>query len=178
MEGKTGVQDTPKAEASQPDRSPDSAPTQDKTDSGNSNATGDKNQSQGNDAPANSGFDWVVERSACSLPKVFRELMAQTGLDVNTRNKLRPNNAPYQFSIAEKGSDFVVTVQAGEVRKSVTFSLTDHSIVVKNGEGLTMFEVTLSFSEYGDCRLRVNEKDLDYWQVRRMALEDLMFTKL
>ena len=38
-----------------------------------------------------------------------------------------------------------------------------------------MFKVTLAYSNEDDCRLRVNHEDRKYWQVRRMALEGLMF---
>src|ERR1019366_3237833 len=39
-----------------------------------------------------SKFDWVTERSSCSLPNVFKALRLQTVEDVKTRNALRPNN--------------------------------------------------------------------------------------
>jgi hypothetical protein len=38
-----------------------------------------------------------------------------------------------------------------------------------------MFAVTLTFNDQGECQLNVNGEERDYWQVRRMALEDLMF---
>ena len=33
-------------------------------------------------------FDWVTERSSCSLPKVFKTLRLQVEEDVKTRNAL------------------------------------------------------------------------------------------
>jgi hypothetical protein len=61
-----------------------------------------------NDKAANgkTKFDWVTERSSCSLPKVFNTLRLEVAEDVKTRNALRPNNSPYEFSIAEKGRGF------------------------------------------------------------------------
>jgi hypothetical protein len=38
-----------------------------------------------------------------------------------------------------------------------------------------MFDVTLSFNDGGECRLNVQEKERELWQVRRMALEELLF---
>jgi hypothetical protein len=38
-----------------------------------------------------------------------------------------------------------------------------------------MFDVTATFSDEGDCRLKVNGEERDLWQVRRMALEELLF---
>ena len=37
------------------------------------------------------------------------------------------------------------------------------------------FAVTLTFNDEGDCRLHVDERERDLWQVRRMALEELLF---
>jgi len=30
-------------------------------------------------------------------------------------------------------------------------------------------------NDQGECKLHANEQEREYWQVRRMALEDLMF---
>jgi hypothetical protein len=57
----------------------------------------------------------------------------------------------------------------------VTFSLAEHAILVRNDRGDLMFEITVAFRDDGQCRLAVNEKERDSWQVRRMALEELMF---
>jgi hypothetical protein len=46
---------------------------------------------------------------------------------------------------------------------------------VRGDNGDKMFEVTLAFNDEGECKLNVNEKERDLWQVRRMALEELLF---
>ena len=122
-----------------------------------------------------SKFNWVSERSSCSLPKVFQALRAQVEEDVKTRNGLRPKNSPYEFSVEEAGSDFSVTFVSSDVRRSVTFSLAEHGILVRGDKAEQMFEVGLTFTDDGQCRMIVNEKHLDSWQVRRMALEELLF---
>jgi hypothetical protein len=122
-----------------------------------------------------SKFDWVTARSACSLPKVFKELRLQVEEDVKTRNALRPDNSPYEFSVAENGPDFTAILEAKDVHKSVTFSLAEHAILVRNNRGDQMFEVTLTFNDEGECRLNVGKDQRDLWQVRRMALEELLF---
>jgi hypothetical protein len=122
-----------------------------------------------------SKFDWVTARSACSLPKVFKELRLQVEEDVKTRNALRPDNSPYEFLVAENGPEFTVTLETKDVHRSVTFGLADHAISVRDNMGNQMFEVTLTFNDEGECRLNVSKDPLDFWQVRRMALEDLLF---
>lgn len=120
-------------------------------------------------------FDWVTQRFQCSLPNVFRALRLDVEEDVKIRNGLRPNNSLYEFSVAENGDDFTVLLQAKDVRRSVIFSLAEHAILVRDGDGGKMFEVTPTFNEQGECKLNVNEKERELWQVRRMALEELMF---
>jgi hypothetical protein len=125
-----------------------------------------------------SKFDWVTKRSQCSFPNVFKALRLEVEEDVKTRNALRPNHSPYEFSVAENGDEFTVLLEAKSLRKSVVFSLADHAILVRDDTGKDMFEVTLAFSDAGECKLMVNQKERDLWQVRRMALEDLLFRSL
>jgi hypothetical protein len=122
-----------------------------------------------------SKFDWITARSLCSIPNVFKALRLEVEEDVKTRNALRPNNSPYEFSVAENVDDFTVTLKAEDVQRSVTFSRADHAIVVRDNEGKPMFEVTLTFNAAGECKLHVDKEERDLWQVRRMALEELMF---
>jgi hypothetical protein len=124
------------------------------------------------DAPK---FNWVTQRSACSLPSVFKTLKVQVDEDVQTRNGLRPNNAPYEFSVVDNGGDFTVLLEAKGEQRSVTFTLAAHAVQVRGDNGDKMFDVTLTFNEKGECKLNVDEKERDIWQVRRMALEDLFF---
>src|ERR1700677_2360270 len=120
-------------------------------------------------------MDWVTKRFQCSLPMVFKDLRLQVEEDVKTRNALRPNNSPYEFSVTANGDDFTVVLQAGDVHKSVIFTLAEHALLVQDGQGKKVFEVTLSFSDEGECKLKVHDEERDLWQVRRMALEELMF---
>jgi len=119
-------------------------------------------------------FDWVTQRFSCSVPNVFQALRLQVKEDVKTRNALRPNNSPYEFTVEENGDDFTVLLTANDVQKSVIFSRAEHSILVRDGRK-TIFEVTLSFNDEGVCKLTVNQQERELWQVRRMALEELMF---
>jgi hypothetical protein len=123
-----------------------------------------------------SKFNWVTECSNCSLPKVFQTLRSQVEDDVKTRNTLRPANSPYEFSVVATGCDFSVVFVAGDVRSSVVFVLADHGILVRGGEGNQMFEITLNFTPEGQCKLIVDNQQRDFWQVRRMALEELLFS--
>jgi hypothetical protein len=120
-------------------------------------------------------FDWVSQRFACSLPAIFKTLRLQVEEDVRKRNDLRPKFAAYEFSVADNEEGFAVTLEAGSVRKVVSFRLAGHAISVRNDTGEPMFDVTLSFNNQGECQMNVNKERLDFWQVRRLALEDLLF---
>ena len=76
---------------------------------------------------------------------------------------------------ARYNCDFAVLFVATDVRRSVTFSLAEHGILVRGDKGDEMFEVSLIFTDDGECQLIVNEKHLESCQVRRMALEELLF---
>jgi hypothetical protein len=129
----------------------------------------------GNEETEKSKFNWVAERSACSIPKIFRTLRMRVDEDVKTRNALRPELSPYEFSMVESGDEFQVVLEAKDLRKSVKFALTDHAIVVSDDNGNQLFEVTVSFTEDGKCRINAREQKCELWQVQRMALEDLLF---
>jgi hypothetical protein len=130
------------------------------------------------ESKSESKFDWVTERSACSLPKIFTALRVQVEADVKTRNALRPGNSPYEFSVKEDNGEFAVLLKAQQLQQSVIFSLADRAILVRDDKSNPMFEITAAFSDRGECRLKVNGEERDSWQVRRMALEDLMFSGL
>ena len=151
-------------------KSPASSPTQ--------SSQAQSNQIEGKAGKVENGklkFDWVTERSSCSLPKVFSTLRAQVEEDVKTRNALRPNNSPYEFSVAEDVGEFTVILKTAEATRSVIFNLTEHAIVVRDEQRNPMFEVAASLTDQGVCRLKVNGQEREFWQVRRLALEELMF---
>ena len=120
-------------------------------------------------------FDWVTQRFACTLPAIFKELRSQVEQDVKSRDSLRPNNAPYEFSVSDVDAGFRVVLKAKELEMAVTFILAEHAISVRDDKGVEMFQVTLTFNDRGECKLKVNGEERDFWQVRRMALEELMF---
>lgn len=122
-----------------------------------------------------SQLDWVSGRFACSLAGVFKTLRLEVEDDVKKRNGLRVPNSPYEFSVADTDEGFTVALEAEGVRNFVTFKLAEHAILVRDAKGEPMFEVTLTFSDHGECKLKVNHEEREYWQVRRMALEGLMF---
>jgi hypothetical protein len=141
----------------------------------NSNASPSHNANSNSHSKDPSKFDWVTSRSACTLPKVFATLRQQVEEDVKTRNAQRPTYAPYEFSVADDIDAFTVFLKAKDLSRSVTFKLNHHAIAVQDDQANARFQVRVQFNDAGECRLRVDEQERELWQVRRMALEDLMF---
>ncbi len=160
------------------DKSSNNAATDTVTNTANNAASGKNGNSNGNGngiAKDRSKFDWVTSRSACTLPKVFATLRQQAEEDVKTRNAQRPTYAAYEFSVADDIDAFTVFLKAKDVSRSVSFKLNEHAITVQDDQASSKFQVRLHFTDAGECRLRVDDQEREYWQIRRMALEDLMF---
>jgi hypothetical protein len=120
-------------------------------------------------------FDWVTGRALCSLPHIFKQLKASVKQDVLTRNGLRPMQAPYEFWVNDAGNTFTVILEGGGIKKAISFSLVEHAIVVKDDTGFQMFEVSVRFNDRGECKMIANEAPRELWEIRRMALEELLF---
>jgi len=56
----------------------------------------------------------------------------------------------------------------------VEFALTPKTISAKDHERM-LFEATIGLNDNGDRRLNISGKEYDLWQLRRKALEHLMF---
>jgi hypothetical protein len=125
--------------------------------------------------------DWVKARAECSLAKVFQQIRLGVEGDVKSRNAQRPSIPSYVFETAIDDDAVVVIVKStsdsGSLRfpQSVIFRLTDTSISVRDKNDKPMFEATLTLNDEGECRLKVGELELEFWQFRRRALEDLFF---
>lgn len=125
---------------------------------------------------------WVKERSACSLSNIFKALESGVRADTEDVQALQPEGLQLHFEFqSQSNKQFSVTriddprVHVGE---SVVFSLGKDSIVVEtrdNSSNNKMFSATITLDDDGNCKLRVQDKTLEQWQVRRMALERLFF---
>jgi uncharacterized protein (DUF2252 family) len=120
-------------------------------------------------------FDWVRERSACSLAKAYEVLKLQIQQDVDTRKAIRSPIEAYRFSILVNGDSFAVLKEGNKIRETVIFALTDKAIEVRDKNHDTIFEATVTLSDGGKCRLMVGGQEREFWHVRKIALEKLFF---
>ena len=125
-------------------------------------------------------FDWVTARHNCSLAAVFERLKDQTAADVKIREGLRADlrvESGRTFVFQASLNSFRVFIQNGErnsIVASVSFRLADGAVEVSRDEQ-PAFKGFATLCDDGECRLKVEDQDLNLWQFRKRALEDLFF---
>lgn len=126
-------------------------------------------------SPATANFQWVTRRHECSLSKVFETIKLGVESDLKLRNgQLTQGYIPFEMATeANAFSVFKKTARAHFIRK---FEQTETSIKVTDEIKKTaIIEATLTLDNEGECRLKANDKEYEFWQFRRAALESLLF---
>lgn len=133
-------------------------------------------------------FEWVQRRHECSLSLMFIKLRHGVEKDVNKRNALRDerNEKAVTFNVENiegEADSFQVFIQTNQKIEGVKFVKTADTIAVQELKtARLLFEGSLALNEEGDCRLKVasgkERKELELWQFRMRALEDVFFGRL
>jgi hypothetical protein len=131
-------------------------------------------------------FDWISARAECSPSQVFQKLRLQLKNDVEKRNAIRTENekSRYVFTIHSDTRRISVFVEGqleyGDTfNEGVVFSRTYTGIDVHKGTSdELLFQATLTLSNDGVCRLRIGDTEHSLWQFRKLALEEVFFTKV
>ena len=133
---------------------------------------GNKDMSNG------AGFDWVKARHKCSLTGIFDSLKADVEQDVAIRRELSSaaERDLGNFRFEDKGHFFVVFCEGDAVtnRRFVKFSLTSESIEVSLDDQPILDGVP-ALGDDERCRLKVGDFEVELWQFRKRALEQLFF---
>ena len=120
-------------------------------------------------------LNWVDARAECSLAEMFKSLELGVHEDVERRVSLLKPEEQLMFRAVSRARRFSVVCESNEFEpRAVDFSCTGREITVSAG-GEVKFTATIALANSGRCKFIVNEKELEQWQVRRMALEDLFF---
>ena len=125
-------------------------------------------------------FNWVTARCECSPNQVFETLKSQVKSDVEEReaNLTQDQKLRYRFSFMPGRNDFSVLVEgSNNIHDAIKFGLTETGIIVFNGQGMEMFSADVTISDEGECKLKIDDEEKELWQVRKMALENLLFRK-
>jgi hypothetical protein len=137
----------------------------------------------GGNPPVPADLNWVKERAACTLGQFFKELELGVRADVDKINLLIQPGVMLKFSVVKHDNRFSVICEVnGLTSHAVDFTLSENEIVVSENQE-TKFSGTLTLTNSGACKLKVhdklhgkiNDEELEQWQVRRKALESLFF---
>jgi len=122
-------------------------------------------------------FDWVTERANCSIAAVFAKFQTGVANDASTWNTL-PDSASRKIDIVEAAPVFKA-VRRGVPSAGlwyVQFTCDAAAIRIRSNDDAIRIDATLTLNNAGECRLKVGaNQELELWQVRRMALEQLFF---
>lgn len=123
-------------------------------------------------------LNWVKQKFECSVRKVFADLYRGVEEDVKTANEvLRTSlrNRPFELAPNATGDGFTVRREE-TVRPTVTFRLvSEPERIVVNSGATKKWNFSVGLNHEGHCVLREEGRDYELWQVRRMALETLLF---
>jgi hypothetical protein len=122
-------------------------------------------------------LNWVKARAECSLAQVFKALELAIKDDIEAVNSLRPDAGTKFALVPYGGKRFSVVCEVNHFpSSSIDFTLSENEILVGCGPD-TIFRAALTLTDSGRCKLKVNGVELEQWQFRRKALEDLFFDK-
>jgi len=123
-------------------------------------------------------FNWVLERSKCSMEAVFDRLKIGVQGDVETRQKLRESGEfgfEIGFSFVSTANKFSASARTFNDARSVTFMLRDNRIVLTDQKGKELLSAAVTFTDDKECKLVVDGQELEEWQFRKRALESIFF---
>jgi hypothetical protein len=121
-------------------------------------------------------FNWVGARASCLLVGVFEQLKLDVEKDIQVRNSQIPAGKEIRFRLLLNGDNFFVLVAGWDIgNHSVKFVLTDSAIIVRDAEDINVLIASVTLSNDGKCRLLVAGQELELWQFRKTALDELFF---
>ena len=125
-------------------------------------------------------FDWVTERAKCSPTDVLLQLESQAEEDIKKRNDLLTDSEKkyrVRFHFQRDRNQFSVWVLRDSERLGhASFQAAPDGIKVTYIDPQPELIGTLTLSKDGECKLKVNGEEYNFWQFRKLALEPLLFT--
>jgi hypothetical protein len=123
-------------------------------------------------------LNWVQIRAACTIEQIFNKLCNDFEGDVSAINAVRNLLHLDRFKIDKvgDGSTIVIGQPSRFPRTVVKIGVVDNEIEVQDDTTRNAWRVGIGLNNEGRCILRLNEKtELEQWQFRKMALENLFF---
>ena len=122
-------------------------------------------------------LNWVDKRAACTLATVFNQLCNGITGDVEAANSARQLEEIDRFSAAmhPSGNAIFVGRLNRTPRARVIVGVLDGHIEVRQEWDEASWRVSVGLNDEGRCILWLDGKELEYWQFRKKALEELLF---
>jgi hypothetical protein len=126
-------------------------------------------------------LNWVEKRAACSVITVFKELLYGIENDVDTVNRVRqvPEILRFAADMNTSGSSVAIG-QRGPFRSGrVVIGPIGERLVVRDEKNQRQWSASVGLNAEGRCVLKLEDgTELEQWQFRKKALEDLLFGEL
>jgi hypothetical protein len=125
-------------------------------------------------------LNWIKERAACTVGKVFNQICDEIVKDVSTVNTVHKLDPTIQFKATMHSDGSTIFVGQPNVlpRARVLIGVQNDWIVVNEEWRGTQWGVTIGLNDSGRCVLRLEDgTELEHWQVRKRALEGLFFVE-
>jgi hypothetical protein len=119
--------------------------------------------------PAN--LDWIKVQSESLINSAFASLRDGVEEDIKSYNAMLKLPPTHEIRISSQITTIFVVAR---IDAHVEFQRRGNSVEIRQG-GEPPLLVTPIFSNLGRCRWKFNEEELEQWQVRKMALEELLF---
>jgi hypothetical protein len=122
-------------------------------------------------------LDWVDARCKCSLYEMYKRLRNEVKEDVKKRNDLRKEGERVRFEFgAESAKGFSVFREGLSGPTCIDFAISETEMSVAMRDQVIL-SATATVNDEGRCMFVVKGKELENWQVRKLALEELFFSK-
>lgn len=119
-------------------------------------------------------MDWVTARENCSITATFEKLKLGVESDTKTRHDLPGTKCGYEFIGGARDLFSVSLAGSGGLHHVVKFRLDKKTIVVSMDDA-PFLEGRVGLSDEGLCKLTVKGEELELWQFRKRALDNLFF---
>jgi hypothetical protein len=121
-------------------------------------------------------FDWITAREQCSVLHAFLKLRADVEQDVNNANKVfRESRRRFGFTPAPES----FTIYEDRIPpRHISFTLNDTNtlISVSDENDKHKFDITVTLNKEKQCVFVIDGEELEGWQVRKRAIEPLLFS--
>jgi hypothetical protein len=127
-------------------------------------------------------MDWIKARLDCSSDHVWITLREQLRSDVNRWKELQSQQANnIEFNTDDRS--FTISTRNVRNKQWVRLQYTGFSIEVHAGIGAAtspeerkhLYTFAPTVNANGECRLRSNGDEIEFWQASRITLEPLLF---